>query len=106
VEVRLIDPAETRRAGNPLSPRQVVRTLAPLFWDRDLMEEDLRQYPEWVVARVLMFGSRNEVSVVREFFDDSTIRRTLKRRGVDERTRNYWEVILGKECHASKGTRS
>jgi transcriptional regulator with XRE-family HTH domain len=105
-EVRLVGPAEARPAPSPLSPRQVVRTLAALFWDRDLVEEDLHEYPEWVVERVLVFGGRKEVRAVREFFGDSTIRRTLKRRGVDERTRNYWKLILGKERHASEGTRS
>ena len=105
VEVRLIDPAEPRRARGPLSPRQVVRTLAPLFWDRDLVEDDLRRYPEWVVERVLVFGGRREVKLAREFFGDSAIRRTLKRRGVDDRTRNYWKLILGAERRASEGSR-
>jgi hypothetical protein len=43
--------------------------------------------------------------VAREFFGDSAIRKTLNRRGVDEKTRNYWKLILGEESHASEGTR-
>lgn len=104
VEVRLVGPAEPRRT-RPYSPRQVVETFAPLFWDRDLVEDDLRQYPEWVLERVLAYGGRREVKVAREHFGESVIRSTLKRRGVDDRTRNYWKLVLGEERHASEGTR-
>lgn len=105
VEVRLVDSAEPRQARGPRSLRQVVQTLTPLFWDRDLVEDDLLQFPEWVLERVLVFGGRREVKVARGFFGDSAIRRTLKRRGVDERTRNYWKLVLEEECHASEGAR-
>ena len=105
VEVRLVDSAEPRRVSGSRSPRQVMRTLAPLFWDRDLAEGDLQRFPEWVLERVLVFGGRREVKVAREYFGDVAIRRTLKRRGVDERTRNYWKLVLEEECHASEGTR-
>jgi hypothetical protein len=82
-----------------------VRTLAPLFWDRDLEIDDLRRYPEWVLERVLAFGGRREVKVAREYFGDSAIRNTMKRRGVDDRTRNYWRLMLGEEDDASEGAR-
>lgn len=104
VEVRLVSPAEPRRS-QPHSPRQVVRILGPLFWDRDLEEDDLLRYPEWVLERVLVFGGRREVQVAREYFGESAIRDTLKRRGVDDRTRNYWKLVLGEECYASEGAR-
>ena len=105
VEVRLVETAGPRRARGPHSTRQVVRTIADLFWDHDLVEEDLHQYREWVLERVLVFGGRKEVEVAREFFGDTAIRKTLKRRGVDDRTRNYWKLILGEERHASEGAR-
>ncbi len=104
VEVRFVEP-EGQKAGGLPRPGRVVRILAPLFWDRDLVEEDLQRYPEWVLERVLVFGGRREVRVAREFFGDSAIRRTLNRRGVDEKTRNYWKLILGEESHAPEGTR-
>jgi transcriptional regulator with XRE-family HTH domain len=104
VEVRLVGSTPSGHV-RPHSPRQVVRTLAPLFWDRDLEEEDLTHYPEWVLERVLVFGGRHEVKVARDFFGDSAIRNALKRRGVDDRTRNYWKLMLGEERDASEGTR-
>jgi len=105
VEVRLVDGVGPEAGRGPLSPRRVAAILAHLFWDHDLTPEDLRRYPDWVLERVLVFGGRREVNVARRFFGDRPIRSAVGRRGVDDRTRNYWKTILGEEPHASESTR-
>jgi len=76
------------------SPRELARLLAPVFWDKDLTPSDLAEYPRWVLSRVLMFGDSAQVAASRRFYGDAAIREAVARRGVDERTRNYWALVL------------
>lgn len=95
LEIRLV-PRVARPAGKrPVSPKALVRTLAPLFWDRDLRETDLVEYPVWVLERVLTSGNGEQVAAARDHFGDEAIRRALERRGIDPRTRGYWRLMLG-----------
>ena len=73
----------------------LVRILAPLFWDRKLNVSDLQEHPGWVLGRALMFGAAPQVSAARSFFGDEAIRDAVRKRGIDARTRNYWNLILG-----------
>jgi transcriptional regulator with XRE-family HTH domain len=88
-----------------VSPMALVRTLAPLFWDRDLGVVDLSRHPGWVLERVLTSGSRAQVLAARRFFGDDAVREAAQRRGVDERTRAYWHLVLETGNRASKGHR-
>jgi len=96
VEVRLV----ARKADGPPmpSPERLVRLLEPLFWDKDLEASDFERYPGWVLERVLVFGNRDQVESARSFFGDETLAATLERRGVDARTRNFWQLVLEDEC--------
>ncbi len=85
--------------------RALVRLIAPLFWDRELRESDLAEYPDWVLERVLTSGDAAQVRAARAFFGDEAVRRAAERRGVDPRTRNYWRTILGGERNAPEGAR-
>lgn len=84
--------------GPKPTPEQLVCTLAPLFWDQDLRASDLSRYPDWVLARVLMYGQLDQVRAARRFFGDRAIATAVCRREVDDRTRNYWDVVLGGSC--------
>jgi transcriptional regulator with XRE-family HTH domain len=93
------------RRSNPHQPvtrpgeKQLLRLLAPLFWDRRLSAPDLTLHPRWVLGRVLMYGNLEQVSAARRFYGDEAIHDALAQRGLDDRTRNYWSVIL-KDSHA------
>jgi transcriptional regulator with XRE-family HTH domain len=98
LEVRLtvsLEPVRRGESGSTLSTAGLVRLLKPLFWDRPLRPTDLEQYPQWVLRRALMYGDRQQVEASRGFFGDDAVRRAAAHRETDERTRNYWELILG-----------
>ncbi len=100
LDVRLVPAARARPRSAP-SGRALRKTLAPLFWDRDLRVSDLAGHTGWVLERVLTAGSREQVKAARAFFGDDALRRSVARRGVDRRTRNYWSLILGGAGDAS-----
>lgn len=81
-------------ASRPPTANELVRLLDPLFWDHDLAPSDLVDHPVWVVGRVLMYGEHSQVRAVRRYFGDDAIRQAIGQRGMDPRTRNYWEIVL------------
>lgn len=103
LEVRLVSETPATE-GAALSARSLVRSLAPLFWDKPLTSADLREYPDWVLSRVLMFGARQQVIAARRYFGDASIQHAAQHRSMDARTRNYWSLILGDGSDASEGT--
>lgn len=99
LEIRLV-PNPTLATARQRSATELLPVLAPLFWDHDLAASDFREHPSWVLERVLMFGNRPQMAAARTFFGDQAIRETVTRRGVDERTRNFWNVILEAPANA------
>lgn len=105
LEVRLV-PAEKPRATRKPDSRGLLKSIKPLFWDHPLKAADLERHAEWVVARVLTHGQREQVRAVRSFFGDRVLRQALGRRDVDARTRNYWQLMLSEGgAGASEGSR-
>jgi transcriptional regulator with XRE-family HTH domain len=98
-------PGARGNARKRVSPGSLIRILAPLFWDRDLRAADLSRHPGWVLERVLTSGNRAQVLAARSFFGDDAVREASRRRGVDERTRAYWRLVLETGKHASQGRR-
>lgn len=96
LEVRFV-PGPSEVAARP-TPRALVRILAPLFWDRGLRASDLTQYPASVLGRVLMYGQLEQVRAARRFFGDQAIATAVRRRVIDNRTREYWDVVLAEPC--------
>ena len=101
LEIRLVRNPTLARASRP-SAAELLPVIAPLFWDYDLATSDFRDHPSWVLERVLMFGDSPQVAAARAFFGDDAIRETVTHRGVDERTRNLWNVILEPAPNASE----
>ena len=100
LDVRLV-PTVRARPRSASSGKVLLKTLAPLFWDRDLRASDLQRHAGWVLERVLTAGSHEQVHAARAFFGDDALRRAAARRGVDRRTRNYWRLLLGGAGDAS-----
>lgn len=99
-----LEPIRTEEQHASPTRRKLVRILTPLFWDHLLQESDLDEYPEWVLRRVLMFGNTRQVSASRAFFGDDAVRAAATHREIDERTQNYWQLILAEESDDSQST--
>ncbi len=92
LEVRL-RPRQPRLDVRPTA-EALVRLIEPLFWDAELQASDLTEHAAWLLGRVLSFGDAQQVAAVRAFFGDEAIRDAVRQRGIDVRTRNYWNLIL------------
>ena len=97
LEVRLTPRPEPPPSVRP-SPEEILTLLGPLFWDRKLQSDDLVSHRDWVLGRVLMFGSQAQAAAARSYYGDEAILKAIRRRGMDPRTRNYWELILEEPC--------
>jgi len=102
LEVRFVAPAPAT-SPRPRSPQALIQEIAPLFWDHDLTPRDLARYRDWVLERVLTMGGRSQVRAARDYFGDDAMRSALRRRGIDARTRAYWQLILGDGPRAPQG---
>jgi transcriptional regulator with XRE-family HTH domain len=103
LEIRLVSPNQPRERTVP-DENGLIRLISPLFWDRDLGRTDLRSFPHWVACRVLMYGNRAQASAIRCFYGDGLILEAANARGMDNRTRSYWTLVLrGTDDDASEG---
>jgi transcriptional regulator with XRE-family HTH domain len=93
-----LGPVRREKPGSAMSREQLASLVGPLFWDRALQPQDIDDYPEWVLRRVLMLGDRAQVAASRRFYGDGAVRRAAAQRETDERTRNFWSLILGAEA--------
>ena len=96
LDVRMV-PLAAQKEPRAKKPGDLVDLLAPLFWDKDLTEDDLGEYPIWVLKRTLMFGSWVQVSAVRHFYGERLVLQAANARGVDARTRNFWNILLSED---------
>lgn len=94
LEVRLLADDARSEFSKP-SKREILRSVAPLFWDRRLRPADLADHALWVLCRVLMYGNLPQMQATRSYYGDELIRQAIAQRVVDTRTRGYWELILG-----------
>jgi len=101
LEIRLKKKSTPRRMKNVI-PSKIIPILSPLFWDRDLTSDDFRDFPGWIMCRVLMYGNIEQVRAARAFFGDQALREALEKRIIDRRTRNFWNLYLGESENASK----
>ena len=65
-----------------------------LFWDKKLTEADLGTHPVWVLKRVLMEGSLDHIQMAVAFYGLERVAEVLKGKGIDARTRSFWELVL------------
>jgi len=103
LDVKLVAHGAAGDTPQERSPTALLKLVAPLFWDRELQASDLRNYAGWVLERVLMFGSWEQVVAARHFYGDPAVAHAARRRGVDVKTRNYWGTILKGTTLASEG---
>ncbi|MFC1628696.1 helix-turn-helix domain-containing protein [Gemmatimonadota bacterium] len=65
-----------------------------LFWDRKITVADLDEYPVWVLQRILTEGNLSQVRLVVAYYGLDCVAEAIQGRGVDEKTRGFWECLL------------
>jgi hypothetical protein len=81
-----------------LRRREAVRQLKRLFWDHDLCAEDFDHYGQWILERVLDYGSLRDVKLLvdlmgREAFLQGVQAATFQ----SAKTAEFWRSMLEKE---------
>lgn len=89
----------------PLHARQphesrsaVVRRLSRLFWDRPLVKADFARFPEWVVGRVIQYGTLRDVRALAGALGKPKFLATVAGlRLPSRRLQSFWEAVLDLE---------
>ena len=69
-----------------------------LFWDKKINRNDLVNYPEWVIKRVLEYGKMEDVKFIISFLGEKIFfRNLLKVKFSSKKTDIFWQNILKKE---------
>ncbi len=88
-------------SGTPATPtgrRSAIGRLRRLFWDRPLKEQDLEEYPLWVLERALEYGAMDDVQrLVRIWGRREFLKKVAQARFQSARTAGLWQGILTAE---------
>lgn len=69
--------------------------LKKYFWDIDFEKLDRQKSSYYVIERLLEFGDEHAVRWVLQYFNDETIKKTLKQgRGFSKRTASFWGMYF------------
>jgi len=77
---------------------EAVERLGRLFWDQELTARHLKEYPLWVVGRVLEYGNLEDVRMlIRVMGRETFLAQVCEARFESEKTRVFWQNILERE---------
>lgn len=91
---------------------KVPREFHNFFWEVDAEKLDSDEYPEFIMERILDYGTLEGVSWVRKTFGDERIREFIKgraQRSLSSKALNFWQKILNlnpEECTSKFSTRN
>ncbi|MFQ5637471.1 MAG: hypothetical protein ACE5IR_05700 [bacterium] len=75
---------------------KVPKKFHDVFWEVDAEKLDTEEYPEYIMERILDFGTLAGVKWLRGTLGDEKIRKYVsgpRRRGLSSRTLNFWHKI-------------
>jgi hypothetical protein len=76
---------------------KVPKAFHNLFWEVDAEKLDTDEYPEYIMERILEYGTLEGVKWMRRTFGDERIKAFIKgagQRSLSLRTINFWQMIL------------
>ena len=77
------------------SNKKTIKLRPELFWDVDPKTIDLEKHAQYIIERVLEFGTDKEVAWMWNYYQKSSISKTIKNsRVVSPYTKNLWQEIL------------
>lgn len=102
LDCRLVIALQPLRPGGGQPNRQAagaaLKRLRRLFWDKSLSSADLRQYPEWVVRRVLELGNLADVrDLIGLLGREEVLRHAARLRFTSPKAERFWSGILERE---------
>ena len=69
--------------------------LKKYFWDCDFENISLREYPFFIIERILNFGNSDAIRWLMSNVDEESIRKIVKSsRNLNKKTKNYWEIMF------------
>ncbi len=69
--------------------------LKKYFWDCDFKELNMDQYAFFITERILNFGDTTSLKWLIDRTDKAFLKQVVeKSRNLDNKTRNYWEIML------------
>ena len=68
--------------------------LKKYFWDCNFSDLNLKQYKYFIAIRILNYGNEKSIKWLTSKIDKKTIIKAIKNREIDDKTKNYWELIL------------
>jgi len=75
-----------------------LKKIRRLFWERRLQGGDFRKYPQWIVERVIEFGSLDDVhSLMNVMGRRMFLKNVANSRFQSPKTRIFWSNILKRE---------
>lgn len=97
-ELRVTLLPRTVPTAKRMRPADLVAHLQRLFWDHDLTAQDITTRPEWVLERVLDYGSLEDIYALLDAMGKEDFLRTVSTATrVSPRTRSFWCKILERE---------
>ena len=70
--------------------------IKPYFWDVDIGKLNPKQYPEYIIGRILEYGRPDAVQWVIKTFDKKLIRQSVKKnREMSRKTAEFWGNYFG-----------
>ena len=80
------------------SKRAILKQLKRLFWDRKLSEQDMEQYPVWLVERVLEYGQMSDIRALQALYGRPRFLKTVAQASrLSKKTAAFWFAMLKKE---------
>lgn len=70
--------------------------IKPYFWEVDTAKLNPKQYPEYIIGRILEYGRPDAVQWVIKTFDTNLIKQTVKKsREISRKTAEFWRNYFG-----------
>lgn len=73
---------------------QIPKQFHSLFWDVDVATLDAKEYPQYVIGRVLEYGNEEAVRWLQGIFSEAQIKNVVaSERRLSPKTANFWATV-------------
>jgi hypothetical protein len=77
-----------------ISRHKLPESFRKYFWDCNFNELSLKQYPKFVLERILNYGTLEDIKWIKKQVDENYFHQiATQSRRLDNKTLNYWRII-------------